>query len=75
MTPAERERRRQALVRQRSEQYRLSALFRGWSGASLAYQVRPHSGQRERGQGCRRPSMSAARASPPASIAARQARS
>ncbi|MFF7987591.1 hypothetical protein ACFZDK_52540 [Streptomyces sp. NPDC007901] len=40
---------------------------------SAAYQVLPHSGQVNRGQGWRRPSSTALRAAPPASIASRRA--
>jgi len=74
VTPTEGERFRHAPVRHRGEQQRLSERLRVPSGVSLAYQVSPHSGQRNRGHGCGRLSIRARYASPPASIAAQWAR-
>lgn len=73
MTPSARERLRHARVRQRGEQYRLSDLFVFPNGVSAEYQVLPHSGHVKRGQGWRRPSRTALRAAPLASIASRRA--
>jgi hypothetical protein len=73
VTSPERERWRQARVRQRGAQYRLSDRFVFPNRVPAAYQVLPHSGQAKRGQGWRRPSSTTFRAAPPASIASRQA--
>jgi hypothetical protein len=51
VTSPERERRRQARVRQRGAQYRLSDRFVFPTRAPAAYHVLPHSGQTKRGHG------------------------
>lgn len=69
----ERDRRRQARVRHRGEQYWLSDRLALPIGVSAGCQALLHSGQVNWGQGWRRPSSVASRAAPPASIALRRA--
>lgn len=69
----ERDRRRQARVRHRGEQYWLSDRLALPIAVSAGCQALLHSGQVNWGQGWRRPSSVASRATPPASTALRRA--